>query len=247
MDLTSLIGGIIGGALGGSAFAKFVIDAAKERWMERVKAQSATELERLKDSMLSTQKSLQARLDEGVHVTQAQYDLELASYKELWTAMSELRERWRSLFVPYSFQVPGQENPWIAQALDEASKAVFAAHDAAVMVTGRLAPFYEKNIQTAARTITSESHMFLLKLNEWNHLPTSQPPNPTLRSAPPVPPPPPPVPSAVPASTNHFDPLSPGAPNPTPEEIGARLQSIIVGIEAIDNLIRNRLTSLRLL
>lgn len=244
MDVTTLIGGIIGGALGGSAFAKFVIDAAKDRWMESVKAQSAAELERLKDTLLSTQKSLQARLDQGTHVTQAQYDLELASYKDLWTAMSELRERWRSLFVPYSFQVPGQENPWIAQALDEAGKAVFAAHDAAVMVTGRLAPFYEKQIQTAARTITTESHMFLLKLNEWNHLPASQPPNPTLRTAPPAPPP---AASATPPPNPHFDPLSPGAPNPTPEEIGARLQSIIVGIEAIDNLIRNRLTSLRLL
>ena len=206
MDLTSLIGSILGGALGGSALAKFVIDTAKERWMESVKAQSAAELEKLKDELQSAQKALQARLDHGTYVTHAQYDLELSAYQKLWDALSDLREQWRSLQGTLSMQDIFAQSPDFSAELETLAKAVVASNSTAVLVSGRLAPFYEKGIQTAARATTYESTALIVKLNEWNQ----------SKSV------------------------------PEPDEGMRRFQTILDGVETIDGLIRDRLSSLRL-
>ena len=104
MDVLNFVAGIVGGALGGSAFAGILVNTLKDRWMERVKANYASDLEQLKNTLAGNQAALQAQLNQGTHVTTAQYDLELTSYQALWEVQSnlprELEESLRAIKLP---------------------------------------------------------------------------------------------------------------------------------------------------
>jgi hypothetical protein len=212
MDVANFIAGIIGGALGGSAFATILINTLKDRWMERVKANYAAELEQLKNSLASNQAALQAQLDQGTHVTTAQYDLELSAYKDLWEKLSDLRERWRGIFNQGQL-LSGEQGPHVEDVLNKAFEEMCTAHDQAILVSGKFSPFYEKCIRDKARTVTLQSSEFQHRIKEWIN----------SKSA------------------------------PTDEELASRdaenstrLVGIYNSVEDIDDLIRDRLTSLRI-
>lgn len=208
MDLSNFIGGIVGGALSSSVIATiaaFLARTAKERWIEGVKAQYDKELEQLKATLEKDQKTLQAKLDQSTYVTQSQYDLELSAYKELWYAMSELRERLKEFFGLYAHgsqtkAMIGDEawNAKVKKADDDLSKA----YDNAILVSERHAPFYEKSIQSETRTTTTHSAQFFLRLGQEKL--------------------------------------------PSIEEFEINVSLICAGVEKIDSLIRERLSSVRL-
>ncbi len=152
MDVYGLVGGMLGGVVASSALTPLVVSALRDRWMAKVKAGYEEE-----------QKRLQAKLDQGNYVTQAQYDVEVSSYKDLFKALSELRVRWISYFFQSGLAVPGSDNQW----LTEAWKQVGAANDAAVLVSGCWSPFYEKDIHTAILEATSQSTMFIQVCIGW--------------------------------------------------------------------------------
>ncbi len=155
-----LVGGVLGGMLGGSALFGIVVSLLKDRWLKGVEARNSEALERVKDELQRDQKTLQSRLDHGTYVTQAQYDLELSSYRDLWSALSELRERWRGLFNINSFRPASGDMTEFENAMKKAEVDLSTAHDAAVLVTGRLAPFYEKGIQVLAQQTADASGAF---------------------------------------------------------------------------------------
>jgi hypothetical protein len=212
MDVLNFVAGIVGGALGGSAFAGILVNTLKDRWMERVKANYATDLEQLKNTFAGNQAALQAQLNQGTHVTTAQYDLELSSYQALWEVQSNLRESWKSLFAQSSFlaQAQGQHKN---DVLEQATKDLGAANDQSVLVCGKLSPFYEKSIRDAARSVNQQSYEFLCRLNEWGNSPSTVTPEETASRE---------------------------------TEMNTRLIGILNGVEHIDDLIRDRLTSLRI-
>jgi hypothetical protein len=167
MNIGSFIGSILGGVIGSSAIVLFVANLFKERWIERVKATYTTELEKMKGAIESEHKTLQSRLDQGLYVTKAQYDLELSAYKDLWIAMSELRNRARSILGIDFYDIPGTENNWRQEATARAIRAYTAAHNEAVSVSEKMAPFYEKQIQNASRSTTSASGLLVQELASW--------------------------------------------------------------------------------
>jgi hypothetical protein len=210
MDIPNLIGGILAGALSGtaiSAIAAFFANTAKERWIADVKAEYDKELEQLKAALASDQKKLQAELDHGTYVTEAQYDLELSSYKEMWLAMSELRERWKALFglVDNSSEFKAQfgDRAFTAR-VKKVDKDLSDAYDNAILVSERLAPFYEKSILEEARETTLCSQQFAMRLKQ----------------------------GTAPLSV---------------DEMRSALNEIVLRVEHILGLIRDRLSSLRLL
>ena len=174
MDIYNFVGGVVGGVIGSSAIAafvgKFALTTVKERWLEGVRAESAQALEKVKDSMEREQKTLQARLDFGTYANQAQYDLEFSSYKDIWVAMGELRERWRGLF--FQSQIHFKDDETKLAALTQAGTEVGVAHDKAVLVSERLALYCEKDIHTAARAATYASMVLMFSLQAQNEAQT---------------------------------------------------------------------------
>jgi len=156
MDIPSLVGGVIGGAISATGIITFFAKSIKERWLESVKASYAVELE-----------SIKSRLDQGNYVTKAQYDLELGAYKDLWITLSDLRTHSRALFG-IDFFYPKDSNP---TGRDEAKKRSMAAlkdaHNAAVQTSDHMAPFYAKEVQTKARAITFHSNSMVQHAREW--------------------------------------------------------------------------------
>jgi hypothetical protein len=173
LDIFKFVGGVVGGLLGSSAITPFIMSALKERWLVDVKAKQATELAKVKDSLEREQKALQAQLDRGNYVTQAQYDLELLSYKELWLAISELREQWRGFFVQARLHFKDEEAR--VATVNKAFEEVTKANDSAVLVSGKFTPFYERNIYTAAQAATQASTQLLLRSNECEATQTALP------------------------------------------------------------------------
>jgi hypothetical protein len=167
MNIESFIGSVLGGVIGSSAIFLFVANLFKDRWIERVRATYTTELEKMKGTIESEQKTLQSQLDQGVYVTKAQYDLELSAYKDLWIAMSELRNRARSILGIDFYDIPGTENNWRLEATARAIRSYTGAHNEAVSVSERMAPFYEKKIQQASRSTTSASGLLVQELASW--------------------------------------------------------------------------------
>jgi hypothetical protein len=144
--MLNFAGGVAGGFLGGLGAVRITANALKDRWIESVKAEYEKDLEVLKNS-----------LSLGSYVTQAQLDLEIEAYKELWGALSEVRNHSRSLLSSEKFVMvakDGEERKYQAKAFIEAMKAFHGAHNTAVLITERFAPFYPREIRNACREVT---------------------------------------------------------------------------------------------
>jgi hypothetical protein len=167
MDISSVIGGIIGGVISASGVAAFVANAAKERWMARVKAAYAVELESIKAELERTKLEFQAKLDQGTYVTKAQYDLELGAYKDLWIALADLRTVARSVYGIDYFYSKVANPAGRALAKERAMQALKDAHNKAVQIVDHMAPFYAKEVQNKARGIASKSSATVQHAREW--------------------------------------------------------------------------------
>ncbi len=214
MNIWDFVGGLLGGAISSSAICLVVANLFKDRWIEKVKAGYAAELENIKDSLTTKQKALQAQLDHGNYVTQAQYDLELSSYKDIWGALSEIRIGARAfrgiqyyeLFHPETSTQ--SDEAILANAFIGTMTRFRTAHNDAVATTERVAPFYAKDVQRGTRSITFASGELINELTLF------------LNAA--------------------------GTPE-TWDAITARIELIAEYVETADELIRERLSSLRLL
>lgn len=123
-------------SIGASAFVGGVGgvlgSVAKEWWMENKRAQNL--------------------------LSKVQLDLEVDAYKEIWTAISDLRNHARSLLSQEKFVMvaqPDMELEYRRHCFVEAMKNFHDAHNSAILTTERLAPFYPKGIKEALRRITA--------------------------------------------------------------------------------------------
>jgi len=156
MDIISLVGGVIGGAISASGLTIFFAKSIKERWLESVKAAYAVELE-----------SIKAKLDQGNYVTKAQYDLELNSYKDLWIALADLRTVAGSV-VGVDFFYSRDTNPTGRKdAKHRAMQALRDAHNKAVQTVDHMAPFYDKEIQNKSRAVVHNSNTMVQHARDW--------------------------------------------------------------------------------
>lgn len=169
MDVMSFVGGVVGGIVGSSAVFPLVVSLLKDRWLAAVKAEYNKELELVKNSLQSGQKKLQAQIDHGSFVTQAQYDLELSIYKEMWDKLAALRTASVDLYAPAKFHLKGPDGPvvgWQYKLLLKNGEAFGEAHNNALTVLYRSGPFVPENIYTSALDCTRLSYPILAVLTD---------------------------------------------------------------------------------
>lgn len=106
--------------------------------LERVKASLEDELERLR-----------TLLQQSLHVTKAQFDMEFESCKSLWANMSKLVDLTARLINSHvDYGISGNQSDFEKWA-EEADAAFFASHKVAIEV----APFMPANIKEVASTL----------------------------------------------------------------------------------------------
>lgn len=91
MDISIITLSVLSGAASGSGVVAASFYLLKDRWMERVKAGYAKDLEVFRDSLLSDQKRIQARIDRSIFVSRAQFDTEFNAMKDIFRYATETR------------------------------------------------------------------------------------------------------------------------------------------------------------
>lgn len=146
--LATVVSSVFLSIIGSGVVLRFAGAAMKDRWLKGGEAKYDRELEALK-----------VQLERGSYVTKAQYDLELSSYRELWSSMALLRIHARALLIPrkvHIIDLDGTKKH--AQIGQKLLHDFFESHNAAVRGIEAAAPFYQIEIKQIAR-LTSESCM----------------------------------------------------------------------------------------
>jgi hypothetical protein len=135
--MTSQLATVLGALLGSGLLSAIVTN-----WMTRRTNKSVEQLK--------------ARLERGLYVTKAHYDLELESFRSLWTAVSRIQLKARAFIAPDKFRIKtpeGEDLDWYVRAFPGVTKDFLDEHNALVRAVTETAPFYPANIKKAAEAI----------------------------------------------------------------------------------------------
>jgi hypothetical protein len=137
--------------LAASGISSGLIAGALTTWMTR---KTNKDVEQLKSA-----------LEKGSYVTKSHYDLELESFKEIWNAVSELRLRVRAFVArdEFGMKAPSETDvDDIIETLMQIIQDFFSAHDNALRITMKSAPFYPESIRKAVEELF-ESDLRIIK------------------------------------------------------------------------------------
>ena len=110
-----------------------------------VQTQRIKDLERFKSELSTKEREVQAKLDAGVYVYQAQFDIEIDAYKKIWSRLVELRitsERLLSLFG----KDPKEDPSEVAKRKTELLKEFNLAFNQFSTMTEEMKPFYAESV-----------------------------------------------------------------------------------------------------
>jgi len=111
---------------------------------------------------------LKSNLDRGLYVTKAHYDLELESFRSLWTALSRIQLKARAFIAPDKFRIKtpeGESLDWFMRAFPRVTKDFLDAHDVLLRAVTETAPFYPSEIKRAADKITAIDMEFVRRVS----------------------------------------------------------------------------------
>ena len=101
MDLSALLEGLFGGAVGGTmivlGLSRWLGDVWLGRLLEKEKAKYAEAIEKLKAAIAQELERYRAQLDRSVFVTRAHFETEFTAMKEVSQCLSEVKVAFRSL------------------------------------------------------------------------------------------------------------------------------------------------------
>jgi hypothetical protein len=124
MGWLTIVGSVVGGALGGSAAVFGLSRFLGDLWLEKQKARYSKELEEFRDSLHQQQARMQAEIDRSVFVTRAHFETEFLAMKEVSQCLAEIKIVYRLLNPSdASKRVPSQEHVQNVARLSAANDA----------------------------------------------------------------------------------------------------------------------------
>jgi hypothetical protein len=147
--VTGLFGGAVGSLIVVYGLSRWLGDVWKAKILEKVQQANRKELETLKSEMQSSVEKANRLLDAGISkaiiVTRTHFETEFAAYKEIFAALSEVKNclhATRPVFIiaGEGDQVKDEKN------LVDRLNFLIAAHNKAVVISDNLRPFYEGEI-----------------------------------------------------------------------------------------------------
>jgi hypothetical protein len=146
MNIWNFVAGVIGGTVGSSAIVLLIATTLKERWIERVRAGYAKELEGVKDLLLREQKALQARVDRSVFVSKAQFDAEFNAMRDIFRYATETSLAIDHLRPNTEISPANQNAEERTRALMERVASCIVAFNRFSLELSVLSPFYPESL-----------------------------------------------------------------------------------------------------
>jgi hypothetical protein len=146
MDLATVIVSIVGSALASSGAVAGVASVIKDRWMEKVRADYATDLENFKSTLTTEQKRLQARIDRSIFVSRAQFDTEFSAMKDIFRFLTETRHSMEPIRPMIGYANPSRSERERLEELHSQISDLVMRFNALSSQMEALSPFYPKEL-----------------------------------------------------------------------------------------------------
>lgn len=162
--VTLLLGSVGGAAALIVASAKWFGDHLAERLLEGVRVKHARDLEHLGAQLEERIRDRQARIDQVVHVTRAQFEVEFAAYRDIWRALDGFRSALLSLRPSVSTAPVDETEDQRESALRDRLGRLVTAFNAFREAVDTNSPFYSERVSEALGPLVDVGNLELLQV-----------------------------------------------------------------------------------
>ncbi len=145
MDFVSTIQVVLGAA-GGSAVVMGLGGFTGKLWVEKQKAEYLTLLERLKASLDTQARYIQASIDKSVFVTRAHFETEFDAMKQVYKALTDSRLAMNTLRPTFSVEPHEEDEEEKRRRLGQRLDSLILSRNKLLETIEALRPFYSREL-----------------------------------------------------------------------------------------------------
>ncbi len=165
--VTGVFGGAAGSLVVVYGLSRWLGDVWKAKIVERVQQDNRKEIETMKSEMEASVAKANRLLDAGISkailVTRTHFETEFAAYKEIFAALSEVKNCLHAVRPVFIIAGEGETVRDERNLVDRLNKLI-AAQNKAVVVSDNLRPFYEDEIYQGIQECFKSSKFEILQV-----------------------------------------------------------------------------------
>jgi hypothetical protein len=169
---TGIFGGSVSGLIVVYGVSRWLGDVWKSRILEKVQQENRRELEAMKLEMQASVDRANRLLDAGISkailVTRTHFETEFAAYKEIFAALSEVKNYMHATRPVFVIAGEGESVKDEANLVDRLNKLV-ESHNKAVVISENLRPFYQEEIYEGTQKCINSSKFEILQVKTSGH------------------------------------------------------------------------------
>ncbi len=165
--VTGIFGGAAGSLIVVYGLSRWLGDVWKAKILEKVQQDNRIELQAMKSEMEASVAKANRLLDAGISkailVTRTHFESEFAAYKEIFTALSEVKNSLHAVRPVFIIAGEGEQVRDKEKLVDRLNKLI-EANNRAVVVSDNLRPFYQDEIYQGIQECFKSSKFEILEV-----------------------------------------------------------------------------------